>query len=200
MSVGINDPCAPGFDPQTGIYHLFYQWNPNSHAWGDISWGHATSQDMIYWQHLDQEVRRQFLMHLRLLIYQPALSPDQTYDCCGVFTGCLFPSGPFGAKDEISVFYSSVNHLPISWREPYTRGCEGLAMATSNDGGKTCELGVHLTSLLVDLTASKGKSTPRIRFYRKNRPICTSLVLEILSSLHGQPWMLSAKPLTSSMV
>lgn len=21
----INDPCAPGYDPQTGLYHLFYQ-------------------------------------------------------------------------------------------------------------------------------------------------------------------------------
>jgi len=21
----INDPCAPGYDPKTGLYHLFYQ-------------------------------------------------------------------------------------------------------------------------------------------------------------------------------
>src|ERR1700753_547094 len=23
----MNDPCAPGYDPRTGLYHLFFQWN-----------------------------------------------------------------------------------------------------------------------------------------------------------------------------
>jgi beta-fructofuranosidase len=65
--------------------------------------------------------------------------PDQPYDCKGIFTGCFHPAGPAGEKGDLSVFYTSVKHLPISWDIPYTRGCEGLAMATSKDGGKTCE-------------------------------------------------------------
>lgn len=27
----INDPCAPGYDPNTGVYHLFYQCMLNGH-------------------------------------------------------------------------------------------------------------------------------------------------------------------------
>jgi beta-fructofuranosidase len=82
--------------------------------------------------------------------------PDQAYDNEGVFTGCFFPTGPLGEPDQLSIFYSSVNHLPISWDQPYTRGCEGLAMATSKDGGKTCELDVPKYSTVFNLI-SQGR-------------------------------------------
>src|SRR5271163_3457805 len=44
----MNDPCAPGYDPSTGLYHLSFQWNPRRNkygkiVWGNIAWGHATS-------------------------------------------------------------------------------------------------------------------------------------------------------------
>lgn len=69
---------------------------------------------------------------------EPVLLPDQPCDKDGIFTGCFFPTGPHGEEDQLSVFYTSVCHLPISWDQPYTRGCEGLALATSSDGGETC--------------------------------------------------------------
>ena len=37
------------YDPTTETYHLHYQWHPNHVNWGNISWGHATSKDMITW-------------------------------------------------------------------------------------------------------------------------------------------------------
>lgn len=52
----MNDPCAPGYDPKTGLYHLFYQWNPYSHKWDNICWGQATSRDLIHWEHISDEV------------------------------------------------------------------------------------------------------------------------------------------------
>ncbi|KAI6778011.1 uncharacterized protein J7T54_007408 [Emericellopsis cladophorae] len=59
------------------------------------------------------------------------------YDDKGVFTGCFWPTGPRGEKDQLTVVYSSIVQLPIHWTIPYSRDCAGLAMATSRDGGQT---------------------------------------------------------------
>ncbi|KAJ4172633.1 hypothetical protein NW754_002835 [Fusarium falciforme] len=118
----INDPCAPGFDTSTGTYHLSYQWNPNSCDWGDIAWGHFTSSDGLHWKHNGD---------------QPVLEPSESYDDKGIFTGCFYPTGLRGEKGQLTVVYSSITNLPIHWTLPYTRDCAGLAVATSDDGGKT---------------------------------------------------------------
>ncbi|XP_049934529.1 beta-fructofuranosidase, soluble isoenzyme I-like isoform X2 [Nymphaea colorata] len=61
-----------------GWYHLFYQYNPDSAVWGNITWGHAVSKDLIHWLYLDL-----------------AMVPDQWYDINGVWTGSatLLPDG-----------------------------------------------------------------------------------------------------------
>jgi len=65
----MNDPNGPIF--YKGQYHMFHQYNPESAVWGNMNWAHATSPDMIHWQH------------------QPiALSPTPGgYDRNGVFSG-----------------------------------------------------------------------------------------------------------------
>ncbi|KAM7499537.1 hypothetical protein LguiA_023951 [Lonicera macranthoides] len=72
----MNDPNGPLF--HMGWYHLFYQYNPDAAVWGNITWGHAVSKDLITW------------------LYLPfAMVPDHWYDINGVWTGSatLLPDG-----------------------------------------------------------------------------------------------------------
>eukprot|EP00257_Ricinus_communis_P000986 XP_002510944.2 acid beta-fructofuranosidase 1, vacuolar [Ricinus communis] len=72
----MNDPDGPLF--YMGWYHLFYQYNPDSAVWGNITWGHAVSRDLIHWLYLPM-----------------AMVPDKWYDINGVWTGSatLLPDG-----------------------------------------------------------------------------------------------------------
>ena len=52
----MNDPN--GMVYVDGTYHLFYQYNPQSNDWGNMSWGHATSIDLIHWTEQAVALRR----------------------------------------------------------------------------------------------------------------------------------------------
>lgn len=45
----MNDPN--GMVYHNGLYHLFYQYYPDSTVWGPMHWGYAVSKNIIEWQH-----------------------------------------------------------------------------------------------------------------------------------------------------
>ena len=61
-----------------GVYHLFYQYNPYAAVWGNITWGHSISYDLVNWVHLEH-----------------AINPTDPFDINGCWSGSatILPGG-----------------------------------------------------------------------------------------------------------
>ena len=43
----MNDPN--GLVHYAGVFHMYFQYNPHGDDWGNMSWGHASSPDLVHW-------------------------------------------------------------------------------------------------------------------------------------------------------
>ncbi len=115
----MNDPN--GLIYFDGLYHAFYQHHPMSADWGPLHWGHATSHDMIHWQH------------------QPiALAPGDDYDRDGCFSGCAVND-----NGTLSLIYTGHVWLKEAGDDSAIR--EVQCLATSTDGIHFEKQGIVLT-------------------------------------------------------
>lgn len=111
----LNDPN--GLVYYKGEYHLFFQHNPSGINWGNMTWGHAVSPDMVHWTQLPN-----------------AIEPDELgtiYSGSGVVdwnNTAGFQTG--GEKTLVCIYTSSGEHAPK--KRPFTQ-----SIAYSNDRGRT---------------------------------------------------------------
>ena len=102
----MNDPN--GMFYKDGVWHLCYQYNPYGSQWENMTWGYATSTDLVNWTHM------------------PAVLEGDALGA--IFSGSSVVdknnTAGFG-KDAIIAFYTSAGHSQMQ------------SMAYSTDGGKT---------------------------------------------------------------
>lgn len=111
-SAWMNDPN--GLVYNEGLYHLFYQYNPDSLVWGPMHWGHATSSDLINWKR------------------QPiALYPDSL--------GWIFSGSVVVDRENTSGFQMGGNLVMVAIFTYHLneKGLQTQGLAYSNDNGLT---------------------------------------------------------------
>ncbi len=87
----MNDPNGPVF--YKGRYHMFFQYNPNGAFWGSMHWAHATSPDMVHWQHEPVAVAPTSGGWDRDGVFSGSAVLDGTTPTI-IYTGVLPPSSP----------------------------------------------------------------------------------------------------------
>ena len=109
----LNDPN--GLVHHDGVYHLFFQSNPSAPVWGEMSWGHAVSTDLVHWCDLGTAL--------------PALPEEAAFSGSAVVD--QEDTAGFGAGAMIAVYTSA-------YRGSSPRaGIQAQSLAVSNDGGLT---------------------------------------------------------------
>ena len=113
----LNDPN--GLVHYDGTYHLFFQHNPAGLEWGNMTWGHAVSRDIVRWKQVEN-----------------ALEPDRLGT---MFSGSAvvdwentsgFQTGP--DKPIVLIYTAAGGTSPESEGQPFTQ-----CLAYSSDGGQT---------------------------------------------------------------
>lgn len=109
----LNDPN--GLVYLSGEYHLFFQHNPFGTGWGNMTWGHAVSKDLVHWKQLPN-----------------AIEPDERGT---IYSGSAItdPKNAGGFNADLIAFYTSAGGKnEASKGQPFTQ-----SLAYSRDQGRT---------------------------------------------------------------
>jgi len=110
----MNDPN--GLVYYDGEYHMFYQYNPEGSDWGNMSWGHAVSKDLVHWEELGV-----------------AIPHTSQY---GVFSG----SAVIDTKNTSGLGSPDNPAMVAVWTRADAGGNQSQSLAYSTDKGRTWNL------------------------------------------------------------
>ncbi|AXF23653.1 levanase [Burkholderia pyrrocinia] len=144
----MNDPNGLVYD--NGRYHLFYQHNPVGNDWGNMSWGHATSTDLVHWREQPVAMR--------------ANATEEIFS--GSIVADMHNTSGLGAPGETplvalytSVYKAGSGHAP---------GTQAQSLAYSVDHGTTWRPYAHNPVLTLD-PESKQFRDPKVSWYAPGR-------------------------------
>lgn len=109
-----NDPN--GLIYLNGVFNLYYQYNPFENKWGHMSWGHATSKDLLNWNNLPVAIHEVVSKDTTTWIYSGSAVLDK-YNTSGF--------GKNGKAPIVAIFTAD---------QPKQKK-ESQYIAYSNDGG-----------------------------------------------------------------
>lgn len=152
----LNDPN--GLIYKDGIWHMYYQHNPMNTEWANMSWGHATSRDLIHFEYEGD-----------------VMYPDMNGS---MYSGCAITNdrGCFDLPEGAILFFYTAAGDP-------TRLSKGIKctqrMAFSLDGGKTLTKyeGWNLPNI------AEGNRDPKI--FRHEETTCYVMTLYLSGNRFG---------------
>jgi len=149
----MNDPNGLVFYNNT--YHLFYQYYPDSTVWGPMHWAHATTTDLVHWQH------------------QPiALYPDSLgYIFSGSAVVDINNTSGFGKEGQIPLVAIFTHHDPKGekTRDDY----QVQSLAYSLDEGKTWTK--YANNPVLKNPGIKDFRDPKVRWHEQTKKWIMSL-------------------------
>ncbi|MBI9018835.1 MAG: GH32 C-terminal domain-containing protein [Phycisphaerae bacterium] len=160
-----------------GQYHLFWQHNPFGWNWGNMTWGHAVSPDMLHWQEL-----------------ATAIYPDELgtiYSGGGVVDHNNTAGFQNGTEKTMICFYTSAGGTnPWSAGKPFTQ-----SMAYSNDQGHSWTK--YEKNPIVDFIAD-GNRDPKVIWHKPSEKWVMVLylkdsVMQFLTSDDLKNWQPQSK-------
>ncbi|WP_367873528.1 glycoside hydrolase family 32 protein [Luteolibacter sp. Populi] len=142
----LNDPNGMVFDGEK--YHLFFQHNPLSTGWGNMTWGHAISTDMVHWRQLDHA----------LLPYQVEGRSGTIYSGTAVVDHNNSLGYQVSSRKTLAAFFTYAHNGPFY-----------QALAYSTDGGVTWQYHDHGRAVVPNQGFDAGERDPKVFWHETSQ-------------------------------